>query len=87
MSFKYRIVKGVGGDPSKHWTEGKPYTELKNNQYQRAYNMDEIKSMFLACKNILLEEGQYKFLRSNDLNKTMLNKTKQGRGWLFKHGN
>ncbi len=78
-SFQYRIVKGVGGDSSRHWSEGKPYTEMRGTQYQRAYNMEELKSLYKACKNMLMEEGQYNFLMENDINRTTVNKINKER--------
>ena len=65
MSYKYRIVKGYGGDESRNWTAGKPYTAMRGSQYQRAYNMEELKSMYIACRDMLAKEGQITFLKDN----------------------
>ena len=78
-TFKYRIVKGVGGNQNRQWTTGKPYTEIRGTQYQRAYNMEELKSLYIACKNMLMEEGQYNFLMENDINRTTINKVNKER--------
>jgi hypothetical protein len=60
MSYEYRIVKGYGGNPDRQYTAGKPYTEMRNTQYQRAYDLYELKTLYLACKKMLIAEGKLK---------------------------
>tara|TARA_Y100001938_G_C7801787_1_gene287474 strand:- start:28 stop:276 length:249 start_codon:yes stop_codon:yes gene_type:complete len=79
-TYNYRIVKGVGGNTKRQWTTGKPYTEIRGTQYQRAYSMEELKSLYKACKNMLMEEGQYNFLMENDISRTVINKVNKERG-------
>jgi hypothetical protein len=63
--YRYRIVKGYGGDENRQWQHGKPYTEMRNTHYQRAYSMNELKTLYLACQSMLAKEGQMTFLKDN----------------------